>query len=123
MYTYVVDSIADVGGKLTKKTVEQHGQFSGSFGQTVTKVFACNVANLEVHTTLYNHPDNSEAVHKVVKLLKSENLFHNIPGRCHKSYPDFVYKEGCLKPDKYRAKLIAHSKKLDRKLHLRKRFQ
>lgn len=53
-------------------------------------------------------------IEKFVSLYKEHNLFDQIPARQHDGFPNYRHSERITNPAKLKAKLLAHSLKLDK---------
>lgn len=56
-------------------------------------------------------PNKSESdVLHIIQHVYPEGPFEDIPGRCHRHFPEFVLFTGVKSPEKFKARVLKHKK-------------
>ena len=100
----------DAGGNITEETVARHSKVVGHL-DFLDKMY--EEADFFKSSKEYKY-DHTDQINVLIELLSSEHVFSDIPGREHKSFPQFTYSNTVARPKKLHDTLQAYSKKLNK---------
>lgn len=104
-------SLQKSASHLTEQTIERHAQMVGQMDTSVREIFGSSSRQTFVKT---KDVDMSVDIELFLDHMRDEEVFKLIPGRCHRSFPNFCYDGHFKNPSKILTKLSELSKRLDR---------
>lgn len=108
------DLLDSAKGRYTNTTIQRCSQIVGPLGEALDGVFDSKVVENELYRHRRRHEDRDKNVEELISLLSKENLFDFIPGRTHKTFPDFQFTENPRNAGQFIAKMTQLNKKLDK---------
>ena len=102
-------------GAYSDKVVERAGKIVGPLAKSMDAVFLEKVAEVDQTFSSKNKLKLGESVRTMVHEYREDNLFGNIPGRSHPSFPNATQhlNKHIKHPRLLKARLIKYSRKLD----------
>jgi hypothetical protein len=101
-------------GRLTDIQLARCSQLAGPLAKAIDAAYDAKVANTYVHKSLGGKGKTGKLVPKFVAEYRQDRLFAQIPGREHKSFPEYKSSfQNVASPEKLNKRLEKYSQKLD----------
>ena len=100
----------DAGGNITEETVARHSKVVGHL-DFLDRMY--EEADIFKSSKEYKY-DHTDQLDVLIGQLSNEHIFSDIPGREHRSFPQFTYINTVTRPKKLHDTLKAYSKKLNK---------
>ncbi len=89
------------------------GRIVGSLSEQLDRVFHREIAGTEMRHQQGKRAHHEEDTRALVAELITLNVFEHVPGRKHKSIPNFQRNVSLWKPGNLKSRLQSHSRELD----------
>ena len=100
-------------GQYTNVTIQRRSKLTGHVGRSLDAAYGRNKSELDDIDNDSKKYDYADEVKSFVHEYKNDQLFDNISGRQHRSFPNFEIKRHIVEPAGLKSRLIKYSKKLD----------